>query len=514
VRAVGQRLWTVVCLGLAVATACPASPALANARSQALYSRGLVPFNRGQWEQAYALFDQAVEADPGDPVALYYRGLAEARRGMEADAIRDFEAALKLDPKLPHAALDLGIAYFDTTQYVPAKSWLEQARQQPGDRFAAALFLGLTEYRLGDYAGAVTYLNEAKADPELRGAASYYAGLALLKQGDTAGARAEMTEVAREQPQTEMGRAAQAYLAGGAAPALATKPWSVYGGVSFGYDSNVVIGPSNSDFNFNAIGIGQQGDGFALLQAGGAYRFLDTDWGSLTARYDFYQSIHFDLTQFDLQGDRFQLDAVSRPGRVTYGLYGAYDLYLLNYQTFFQEGIGIPWVALAEGDRATTQVYYRIRGRDFFRGPFDPGRDGFGNAFGLGQLLSLGEPGWLLNGGYQFDAEDTVSNGPQGKDFQYNANEFTVEVTAPRFWETTVRAGYMFRLEDYQFPNSRVDFAFRRHDHANQVALGAVHELTPNVALTLDYIGVFNGSNIADFVYTRNIVQGGVRVMF
>jgi hypothetical protein len=439
----------------------------------------------------------------------------KARRGDTTAAIDDFEAALKLDPKLPHAALDLGVAYFDTGQYAAAKAWLEQARQQPADRFSAALFLGMTHYRLGEYAAAVGYLNEAKADPELRAAAAYYAGLALLKQGDVAGARAQMSEVAREQPQTEMGRAAQAYLSGETAPAVSTaKPWSIYAQVSFGYDSNVVIGPSNSDFDFQAIGIAQQGDGFSAIQAGGGYTFLETDWGSLRAQYDLYQSIYFDLTEFDLTGNRFQIDAVSPPGRFTYGLWGAYDLYLLDFQTFFQEGLGVPWFSVAEGDNAATQIYYRLRGRDFFRGPFDPGRDAINNAFGLGQALSVGAPAWVFNAGYQFELEDTVSGGPQGNDFQYQANQFMAEVTAPQFWQTTVQVAYMFRLEDYQFPNSRVDFAFRRHDHANQVVVSATHELTEHLALTLDYIGVFNGSNIADFAYDRNIVGGGVRVLF
>ena len=101
--------WALV-LGVAVLAAVPATGSV---RSQALYARGLIPFNNGQWDQAYRLFDQAVRADPKDALALYYRGLTQARRGAPTNAIKDFEDALQLRPTLPHAALDLGIAYFD-----------------------------------------------------------------------------------------------------------------------------------------------------------------------------------------------------------------------------------------------------------------------------------------------------------------------------------------------------------------------------------------------------------------
>jgi tetratricopeptide (TPR) repeat protein len=514
----------------------PSHAAVASVRSQALYARGLIPFDRGQWEAAYRFFDRAVGADPTDAVALYYRGLSGARLGQRAAAIKDLEHALQLDPKLTHAILDLGIAYFDDGQYPVAKTWLERAYQQGVERFTAAFFLGLTCYRTGDDAGAQKYLNEAKIDPDLRASADYYAGLALLRQGKTDAARAELQHVVQEQPQSEIGKAAQQAIGAGqplaGGPARRQKPWSVYGEVGFQYDSNAVLAPSDAGVKVSQ-GITRQSDGRSVIALGGDYQLLDTNFGSARAEYDFYQSIHFHLTEFDLQGHRVRLDLTSVPGTLSYGISGIYDFYALDYQSFFQEGLGTPWVAVNESNAASTQAYYTVRGRDFFRQPYDPPRDSLNNAVGIRQYFDLGTLGptnWLLNFGYQFDAEETLTHGHDGqpivctpttqtsgcggRDFQYKGNQADVDLSFPIYSFVQVELAYLFRLEDYQFVNSRSDFQFRRHDNEHQVAIAVQRNLTANISAEIDYFGVINNSNIANFQYDRDIFAASVRVTF
>jgi len=499
-------------------------PAWANVRSQALYARGLVAFDRGQWEQAYALFDRAVAADTLDAVALYYRGLTLARLKQYAAATRDIEHALQLNPALPHATLDLGIAYFDDGQYTQARTWLERAHQQGIERFTAAFFLGLTCYRTGDDPGAVKYLTEAEADPDLRPSAHYYAGLALFRQGKTEAARTAMQQVMREQPQSEIGKAAQGAVGGAPAAGAAArqKPWSLYGEVGFQYDTNVVLAPSDAGVKV-AEGITKQADGRAVIGLGGAYQLLNNAVGSLTAEYDFYQSIHFNLTQFDLQGHRLRFDALAPPGKWSYGLSAMYDFYALDYQSFFQEGLGTPWISLNESDTAATQVYYTLRARDFFREPYRPARNGINNAAGIRQYFNLGTLGpgdWLLDFGYQFDAETTLNNGLDARDFQNIGNQGDIDLHVPLYWLMHLQVAYLFRLEDYQYPNSRSGpgvgqpFGFRRHDNESQFGVALRRSLTENVSAEIAYLGVINDSNISDFQYDRGIVAGSVRVTF
>jgi len=293
----------------------------------------------------------------------------------------------------------------------------------------------------------------------------------------------------------------------------AGKPWWVSGSVRFGYDSNVVIEPDGSGALLAAQGISHRDAGFTAITAGAGYTLLDTSFMSLLGEYDFYQSIFFDLDQFDLQGHRLQLSAISKPGKITYGILGAYDFYLLDFQTFYQQGTATPWVAFEESDWAATRLHYSARAQDFFRGPYDPGRDSIDNAIGARQFFTLGNPDRLLSIGYQWDFLDTFNNGPPGRDFQYMGNLFDIGVSTPLWSLATMQVGYLLYLEDYQYPNSRADFIFRRHDAEQQVALTLLRDLTPHIAVTGDFIAVINHSNIDAFEYNRYIFAVGVRVL-
>jgi tetratricopeptide (TPR) repeat protein len=507
-----------LCAAVLLAGPLLGGPAAANVRSQALYARGLIPYNNGQWAQALRLFDQAVRADPHDAAALYYRGLTRARQGSTESAIDDLRQALKLDPTLPHAPLDLGIAYFDTGQYAEARRWLERARERNIERFTAAFFLGLTLYRVGDDAGALSNLQEAEMDPALRPAARYYAGLALLRQGKVAAGRAQLAQAAQEQPQSQIGQAARSYSSAAAAlpPGVAKKPWALYAQLSLAYDSNVVAGPSDSVVN-GQTGISGKSDGAALMGFGGRYTLLERPAGSLQAGYDFFQSVHFRLNDFDLQAHSLHLEATSKPGVVTYGLAGAYDFYALNYQSFYHEVLGTPWVAVAEGNAAASELYYTVRGRDFFRGPYDPYRDGINHAVGVREYLALGNSRRVLGFGYQFDSENPISNGPGGRDFRYDGQQLDVGLTLPVLDLVRLQLAYLFRLEDYRYINSRPNrdgSSVRRHDADQQFVIDVAHDLSTHLAVTLAYIGVIDHSNIVDFEYTRNLVSAGVRVSF
>ena len=499
-----------------------AAPALANSRSQALYAKGLVPFHNGKWDEAYKLFDEAVKADSDDAAALYYRGLTAARRGESNLAIPDMEKAAKLKPALPHVALDLGVAYFDAGQYAEAKRWLEQAHGNVDDRFHAAFFLGLTNYRLQQYDQAATYLAEAEKDPELRANAHYYAGLVALQQGQAAEGRKELEQAAQGRAESETAKAAQQYLAGGevrrppAPGAVPERPFWVYGDLRFNYDSNVNLGASNSPVSGTNTG---ESDGATVLAFGGGYNLLKRDTAQIAVSYDFYQSLFFSHSSFDLQAHQLRLEGSTTTGPVQLGLAGSYGYYLLDGNTFYQEGGVTPWVTIPEGDALSTQLYYSFRGRNFILAAYDPARDGTNNAFGVRQYALLGAEDRILSFGYQYELEDSSAHIVYGQPntFQYQASEFDLALQFPIADIARAQAAYTLRFENYQFPDqfSTPAFSFRRHDFENVVFVSAVRDLTDYLQVDLTYIGAFNQSNIEDpYQYDRNIVSVGARVHY
>lgn len=493
-----------------------ASSAGAAFRSDVAYTRGLIPFYEERWEQAELAFDEAVRADPNNAVAFYYRGLCNARLGFTEQAIRDVERALELRPDLP-GALDLGILYFEQDRREQAELWLQRAYRQPPTRFSAALFLGLSHFRRGDDAGAHEFLLDAAKDPRLRQTAQYYDALLALRAGKTEEARRLLENVAQLDAETEIGQVARQSLAesGPAVAAEEEKPWSIGGYAGFEFDSNVPLAANQHDIE-KSRGIDQKEDGRSVLGVGAAYRIVDSNLVQGTLSYDLTQSLHFQINDFDLQGHRLRLDLSTPDGALQYGVTGLYDFYLLNFEKFYQQGLAIPWLVYRENTVTATQVYYRFRSRDYLNDPFDPFRDGYNNAVGLRQFFLLGAVGRQLSVGYQWEDENPISD--DGNDFEYAANQIDLRLDFELLdWATGV-AGYVFRLEDYQFRNSRTGtppaFGRRRHDGQHQIVLHLERPLLPYLVAEIEYLGVINGSNIDEFEYNRHVVSAAVRIDF
>ncbi|HYD48943.1 MAG TPA: tetratricopeptide repeat protein [Terriglobales bacterium] len=513
----------------------------ASVRSEVLYARGLVPFNNGYWEQAYRLFNEAVKADPRDAQALYYRGLTQARRGSQRAAVADLERALQLDPSLAQASLDLGIAYLDQGDNANARLWLERAYRQGADRLTAALFLGIALYRSNDLHGALRYFEEAKADPQARQAALYYGGLALIGLEQTQQGRNALAEAARERPDSEMGRAASRYVAGDTiAPvaelaAPAQRRFSIGTLARLEYDSNVVLGSDDAIGDTEA-----DPDARAVIGVGGRVLLLESDWGDLAARASLSQSIHFSQREFDLTAARARIEWAAKPSWWGYGATAGYDFHALEYETFYQDFVVSPWLALYEHERTATQLYYGFRYRDFFREPFDPFRDGINNAGGVRQYVLLPDDVTILHGGYQLDYESPEDTGDSdiflaagAEDFEYLGHQIDLQldsaVDLPAVGVFSGSLGYRFRYDDYSNDNSRSreqdpSDPEPRRDLEHLFALIIARDLNENIAflrdvtqrteLTLSLIADINTSNLDVFAYDRVIAGFGIRAEF
>jgi len=287
------------------------------------------------------------------------------------------------------------------------------------------------------------------------------------------------------------------------------RPWSVYADGGFEYDSNVVLAPNDSTIK-ETRGISDEADGRFRADFGGRYRIDTGGSASVTLGYDFSQSIHFNLTQYDLQGHVLRAEA-SLPWRgVELGLTGDYEFYALDYRSYLQQGSGIPWITFFEGDRGATRLYYSLGGHDYLRAPFEPYLDSLHQAGGIRQLYLLSQDAGLLSLGYQLDYDDPVSD--SGAEFEYLGHQLELTYARPLYDWAHLNAGYAFRLDDYDSVNSRTGTELapagtkRRHDNQHQLALQLERELAPQWTIALAYIAVINNSNIEPFEYNRHVV--------
>lgn len=504
-----------------------ALPVAASEESQALAARGLIELNAGHTPQALELFDKAVAADPSDSYARYQRGVTRAKLGDEPGAIDDLRAALAARPDFPQAALELGIALTDTGQYQDAEPLLLQAQLQPTLDAQASFFLGIAQLRLERYSAARQSFARARTrDPSLDLSAQYYEGVIAYQEHDLSTAEALFTTVEQANPSSAMGRESTQFL--GLIRRGRSAAYSAWGTVALEYDSNVTLGPSTT----TPGGISGKGDGRVALDAGGTYVPWTSGPASLAVSYEFFQSLQFHLTDFNLEDHRPAVQLMFDFGRVVVGVLGRYDYYLLSTYSFLQEGTAYPWVALREEGIGRTEIYDRLQRRDYKR-RFVPGQqpapncegpqcegfeqlDGFYNYTGVRQVIDLGGPNRELSFGYQLAGNHPVD---QGNDiYQYVSNQFEVALRWPLPYSITGEAGYQFEIQQYAAASSTLPPAGgQRQDHDHRAVVSferPLSEIYDHLFLNASWYGTFNNSDKPDFEYERQIGSIGAEVRF
>lgn len=480
----------------------------ASEQSKRLYSRGLVDFHAERYSQALALFEQAVKADPEDAYARYYRGVTRGRLGDYAGAVADLRGVANTHPSLKQAALELGVALTQTGQFAEAVPWLERAQRVPSTEARASLFLGIAQLRLEQRAAARLNFERAESsDASLRIPAEYYQGVVAYEDGRLSQAEQHFSDVVRSTPDSTMGQEAAQFLANirqGARPTV-----EVYGAVGFQYDSNVVLAASNeavSNEELKALRISKKNDGRGTIAFGGAYVPWRSDVAEFSVGYEFYQSLHLELSNFNIQDHRPSAQIVVNTGPVQIGLLGRYDYYLLDTDSFLQEGTALPWLGINEAEIGRTEVYYRMRRRDFFKRTFNP-RDSFNHAPGMRQFFYLGAPQQYVSVGYRFDSEEPVRSSTQAQAFAYEGHQGEAGVGWAFPSSVLLEATYAYRHEQYAVASAPVfdPAGSRRHDDEHLFTFAVHHQWNQYFGLTAGYYGTLNSSNKRDFDYDRHI---------
>ena len=491
-------------LTVAMAVSIVASSVYASDRSERLTARGMAEFQAERYDAALLAFDQAVQADATDVNARYYRGLTHVRLNRLTAAIVDFRAVLLEQPDFADAALDLGSALVQTGAAEEAVPWLRRAQVDPELDAQASLFLGLAQLRLDDLAGARQSFQRAASDPSLTLSARYYEGVADYREGRTQQAQEKFAYVTNASPDSAIGREAAAFL-DKLRQAPPAKSYRVYADVGLQYDSNVVLAPDDQAIK-SSLAISQQADGVAVFSFGGAFIPWQNPQLQLVMGYDFFQSVYFTLNEFNLQDHRPSAQLAGAAWGVNFGLLGSYDYYRLEDESFLQDFTALPWLTIPEQGIGRTELFYRMRRRDFFDDPFSTLRDSFNHATGIRQVVNLGGAERYGAVGYQFDREDAV-NSP-GDEFAYDGHE----VNAALGWLLPYAVGsevaYGYRHESYA-PESD-----GRRDDEHRVSVILEKWLTAYVGLGLGYLGAINDSTDEEFAYERHIVSLSVRARY
>jgi tetratricopeptide (TPR) repeat protein len=500
----------VVILALAAAsTTVPFSArsafAAESGRCERLYTRGLDALHAGRGEEALALFQEAVAADPGDGSALYYRGLGFGRLGRYTEAATDLEQVVAKAPRIERARLELGYALLRLERYDEAAAQLDRAVAVPATAAEASLLLGIVETRRGNYDAAHASLSRAlELDPSRVVGVRYYRALASYRDGDMDSATEDFTWVAENGGANPLAREASAFLERIRESDVPTI--RLYAGSAFEYDSNVALAPDDEQLAEQVYGVSNRADGRAVLRGGARWSFYTSSRVHLSVAYDALQSLHFDLSEYDVQTHKATGQAAFFYGPATFGMTALYEYSFLDMESFVSGSALSPWVRVDQGSFGRAEVYYRARHRDFILDPFDPVRDSYNHAAGVRQFFSLRSPGREIFLGYRFDAD--IADGSIGDPYNYDGHQFEGGIAWPITSDLTADALYVYRMENYSSES------FNRDDDEHLGMLRLEKRLSRLVWLSGSYVYQRNISDQKSFDYDRHIASLGLEVRY
>lgn len=480
----------------------------ASEQSEALYSRALVELKRGDERAALELFDRAVTADPADPLAYFHRGVARSKLGQSDLAIADFEAALAQRPDLHEAALELGIALVEAGRLDDAERWLQQAQIRESLAPQAYFYRGIAALRSGRYDDAREHLERARGgDPSLDVSARYYLGVAEYRSGRQAAAREHFTIVQRDSPHSAVGREATAFLT--AMQSSQRSGSYLYGGVSMQYDTNVVLAPASG---LPDPAISRESDGRATISAGGVWEAWKNSRTRLSLGYDFYQDLHFELTEYNVQNHRPTVSIVSDFGTVRGAFVAQYDYFLLDNSSWLHGITAMPMVILPQAEIGHLEAYVRFQWRDYEQDKFRI-LNGYNTAGGVRQVLGLGAPGRVVWASFEVDKQDSTAG--NGELYEYRGLQGELSLRWPLPWQSAAQGGYRYRREDYNSASSVfVPVGSSRNDDEHRLGLSLRKDLNDMFSLVAAWVGTWNESNKQDFDYDRHITSLGVELRY
>src|SRR5688572_1346455 len=330
-------------------------------------TKGIVEFGRGHYEQAAAFYDQARQAVPDDPEASEYLGQVLLRLKRFPDAESLFHELTIRHPTRPQPWLGLAISQSQLGKYHEALGSLEEAQKLDPKNPLVYFYQGVISHELKSFNQSAALFSRAMAlSPDLTPTARYYTGMSYYERGLLDQAQKEFeAAIAAGEPESELARTARAILQQRTAAPKGPKQWDLNLSVSGQYDSNVVLLPIGIQPPGGSTGISQKDDVRTTIYARGEYRPVQTSEWTAGIAYGFYQSLHRQLTAFDIQDHAPSVFVQRQLGVVTARLQYAFDYVRVGQDPFLLAHAVQPIVTIAEGDRYFTQFRFRYQSKYF-----------------------------------------------------------------------------------------------------------------------------------------------------
>jgi tetratricopeptide (TPR) repeat protein len=166
--------------------------------SHECYRRAAELFQKGNYKEAEAKLQDALQRQPEFPEAYYLLGRVLATTGRPHEAEKSLKSALALRPEFVQAEQLLGIVYCERQEFQAAKDTLVRVSQLHPENSLSHYYLGKALEGLKDTAGAMTAYQRAievsENHPEIRSKARDSLGLLHLQLAELESVSKQLTQ--------------------------------------------------------------------------------------------------------------------------------------------------------------------------------------------------------------------------------------------------------------------------------------------------------------------------------
>jgi len=368
------------------------------------------------------------------------------------------------------------------------------AAETAKERYEVFVQKGLSALDDGDTEIAIDNLEEAEKIEPKKLDVLFYLGQAYWNSGDINQGTAYFQKVYELSPDSEFGKVAKKYLD------LLTKKEAkryfidVFSG--FQYDTNVPEKP-----NTTAIAaIKEKVDWSWLFYLKGAYSHPVADGLTLNASYDFYQSAHFNFSDFDVNDNNLKLYATYVKGPLVGFLAYNFRYTFLGGDSFESINGVSPKLRYIAGSKVTVEAYYTFEDRNFYTNRL---RDSLNHKYSLDVYYYFLDKQGSARLGYYHDIENAF-----GRQWDYDGYGLLWGITVPLPWEMRVSANgeYQYRRYDKGLSIVHADIRNRKNNNTSYT-LSVSKQFDKHFGVLASYTDIQDVSSLEEFDYDRQIVS-------
>ncbi len=457
---------------------------------------GVLSLKVGDYDDALEKFLKVLDLDPLNADAYYYLGMTYSQMEEFYKAISYYQKALRLNPELTKTHFQFGLAYYQLKQYANALESLSQAEKYSPEDAMVYYYQGMSYYGMKKYYKSVAPFRKTRElDSALTVSSYYWEGVSLFQQGLYGKAQFSLQEAKRLSSDSQLGKSADEFLR---AIEKRTKPLSLKASLGVEYDDNVTLQSVDEDVS----GVSDKEDERAVVNLKLAHRTF-VEPGEFGLSYAFYQSLHQDLTEYNVQGHTGTLYFASDLRPFQPSIQYNYDYYFVDGDEYLAKHTLVPSLNISVASPNITQVYFQYENMNYLisvdEDEYD--RSGSANSIGLSQYFSI-----VDGKGYIKIGAEYKDNNAEGDDWDYSGSKVRLTVYSPTpIQKMNVEIGGEQSYSN--FDNEDSFYGDTRKDTSLSGWLEFIYNLNDNWSVALNYKHVNNNSNIDFYEYNRNITS-------